>query len=245
MITRCTSATTFHYQKRQVPLFFRSVTILYKSFNILTIIANSQQATAYAPLDPTKKQIRLLHLAPAFNDQDVIKCNFSLASFDQKVNYEALSYAWGDVTPVIPTLLKGQSVLITKNLHSALSDLRYKDQERILLADALCINQSDLAERTHQVSLMSSVYGRAAMVVIWLGDAWDGCKLAMELFEQLGRDDSLHLYKTLDPSLSVNDMGLGSTELRDNFIRFFASPWWKRLCKFFGLLIFIIPFFFL
>jgi hypothetical protein len=71
----------------------------------------------------------------------------------------------------MPILLEVQSILITRNLHAALNDLRYKDRERILWADALCINQSDLVERTHQVSLMSSVYGRAALVIVWLGEA--------------------------------------------------------------------------
>jgi hypothetical protein len=158
----------FHCQKRQLSLFFISVTILYKSFNISTIVAHSQKL--WPMLHSTRARSRSgCHLAPALDDQDVTKCNFSLASFDQEVNYEALSYAWGDVTPVMAILLEGQSVLITKNLHSALSDLRYKDKEHTLWTDALCINQSDLAERTHQVSLMSSVYGRAAIVVIWLG----------------------------------------------------------------------------
>ncbi len=47
-----------------------------------------------------------------------------------------LSYAWGDVTPVMLVNLEGGEVLITKNLHSALSHLRYHDQQRILWADA-------------------------------------------------------------------------------------------------------------
>jgi hypothetical protein len=156
---------------------------------------------AYTPLDLTQMQVRLLHLAPAVNDQDEIRCSFSLASFDEEVDYEALSYAWGDVTPIMPIFLEGQSFLITKNLYSALSHLRYKDRVRILWAGALCINQSDLRERTHQVGLMTSIYSRATLVVVWLGEAWDGCELAMEVFEQLGRDGSLHLYKSSTPSL--------------------------------------------
>ena len=123
----------------------------------------------YTPLDPTQKEIRLLHLAPALNHDDPLVCSFSLASFDEDVDYEALSYAWGDVTPVMPVSLEGKEVLITKNLHSALCHLRYLDQQRILWADALCINQSDLRERTHQVSLMSSIYSRAKFSVGLVG----------------------------------------------------------------------------
>jgi hypothetical protein len=185
----------------------------------------------YTPLDPTQKEIRLLHLVPALNHDDPLVCSFSLASFDEDVDYEALSYAWGDVTPVMPVILEGKEVLITKNLHSALCHLRYLDQQRILWPDALCINQSDLRERTHQVSLMSSIYSRASSVLVWLGEAWEGCELAMEMLKQLGSNESLHVFKSLNPSFSIHGMDLGSAELRDHLYRFFSSPWWNRLCK--------------
>lgn len=188
-------------------------------------------AMAYTSLDLTQKQIRLLHLTPAASHDARLECSFSLVSFDEEVDYEALSYTWGDVTSIMPINLEGKEVLITKNLHSALSHLRYSDRERILWADALCINQADLLERAHQVSLMTSIYSRAALVVASLGDAWEGCKLAIDVFEQLGRDRSLHLVRSLNPSVSVHCMGLESAELRDRFIQFFASPWWNRLCK--------------
>ncbi|KAH8786679.1 heterokaryon incompatibility protein-domain-containing protein [Hyaloscypha finlandica] len=184
---------------------------------------------AYISLDLTQKQIRLLHLAPSLDHESRLECSFSLASFDGDINYEALSYVWGDVTPVKPIGLEGKEVLITKNLHSALSHLRYKDRERILWADALCINQSDMVERTHQVSLMSSIFSRANLVVAYLGDAWEGCEVAMDAFRHLGSDDSLHLVKSLTPSLSVHGMGLDSAELRDYLIQFFGAPWWNRL----------------
>jgi hypothetical protein len=186
---------------------------------------------AYISLDLTQKQIRLLHLAPSLDHESRLECSFSLASFDGDVNYEALSYVWGDVTPVKPISLGGKEVLITKNLHSALSHLRYNDRERILWADALCINQSNMVERTHQVSLMSLIYSRANLVVAYLGDAWEGCEVAMDAFRQLGSDDSLHLFKLLTPSLSVHGMDLNSTELRDRLTQFFRTPWWNRLCK--------------
>lgn len=137
----------------------------------------------YTPLDPTQKEIRLLHLAPALNHDDPLVCSFSLVSFNEDVHYVALSYAWGDVAPVMPVGLEGKEVLITKNLHSALCHLRYRDQQRILWADALCINQTDLRERTHQVSLMSSIYSRAKLVLVWLGEAWEGCELIMEMLK--------------------------------------------------------------
>jgi Heterokaryon incompatibility protein (HET) len=186
----------------------------------------------YTTLDLTQRQIRLVHLAPALSHDAPLECGFSLASFDGDVNYEALSYVWGDINPIMPITLEGKEILITKNLHSALTHLRYNDRERILWADALCINQSDMVERTHQVSLMSSIYSRANLVVAYMGDAWEGCEIAMEVYRQLGSDGSLHLMKPLTPSVSVHGMDLDSRELLDHLVQFCRSPWWNRLCKF-------------
>jgi hypothetical protein len=41
--------------------------------------------------------------------------------------------------------------------------------ERVVWADAICINQQDVEEKSHQVKLMASIYSRASQVVIWLG----------------------------------------------------------------------------
>lgn len=45
---------------------------------------------------------------------------------------------------------------------------------RILWADAVCIDQSDVEEKSHQVNLMGEIYGRASRVLIWLGEDPDG-----------------------------------------------------------------------
>ena len=53
----------------------------------------------------------------------------------------------------------------------ALKALRDKKRPRILWIDALCINQSDIEERSSQVAFMSSVYSRAVRVIVWLGES--------------------------------------------------------------------------
>ncbi|EON67114.1 hypothetical protein W97_06367 [Coniosporium apollinis CBS 100218] len=215
---------------------------------------------AYSPLDTTQNQIRLLHLAPADQEEDEIKCSFSLASLDEDVDYEALSYAWGDNNKTISIKIEAtrryrksrarmkrgkrareptstrvlrprleSSVLVTENLHLALKHLRLKDRERTLWIDALCINQSDTRERTHQVTRMSSIYKQASSVVVWLGEAWNGSELAMECLQRFGKDSNLHHDQSLSPGLTVNGMGLEYYELRGHLIQFFDLPWWGRL----------------
>ena len=40
-----------------------------------------------------------------------------------------------------------------------------------LWVDAVCINQTNISERTTQVRMMRTIYSRAACVLVWLGEA--------------------------------------------------------------------------
>ncbi|RYP33979.1 hypothetical protein DL767_004500 [Monosporascus sp. MG133] len=56
---------------------------------------------------------------------------------------------------------------VTKNLAAALAWFSVKPA--LLWADALCINQEDNAEKSHQVNMMAAIYSKATMVTVWLG----------------------------------------------------------------------------
>lgn len=175
----------------------------------------------YQPLDTTKNEIRLLHIAPGQHDDDQITCTFSLASLDINIEYEALSYVWGDFKNMPSVNLGGHQVQVTKNLHSALRHLRVPNRERILWIDALCIDQSNLQERTHQVSRMSSIYRQASCMIVFLGEAWEGSGIAIEILQRMGENAKLHLDRALEPSLKIDGKGLESDEIQGHLIRFF------------------------
>lgn len=59
---------------------------------------------------------------------------------------------------------------IRPNLRNALRRLRSSTTTCTLWADAVCINQVDMHERSQQVPLMRNIYKRATRVVIWLGE---------------------------------------------------------------------------
>lgn len=73
--------------------------------------------------------------------------------------YTALSYCWGDLSSDKFLRLDSEgsqihSIAITENLHRALLAVwgrRGENQELRIWVDALCINQSDLYERSQQV----------------------------------------------------------------------------------------------
>ncbi|KAF3769421.1 hypothetical protein M406DRAFT_36164 [Cryphonectria parasitica EP155] len=123
----------------------------------------------YRPLDPEIKEIRLfkLHAATAFDAK--IRGHISYMSLNDPCQYEALSYRWGanDFTEEIE--VDGQPFYVTKNLATILPYLRDETNEKTMWIDALCINQSDMAERSQQVPLMKEIYTRCTTDLAWLG----------------------------------------------------------------------------
>lgn len=77
------------------------------------------------------------------------------------------------------------SVSITQQLGQLLPYLRDVKKPRALWIDALCVNQSDLEERGHQVQRMSDVYQGAEKVIVWTGTAYDDSDIVLELLESI------------------------------------------------------------
>ena len=112
--------------------------------------------SVYTPLR-RPREFRLLQLDPVKNSEN-LACSLVQNSLDDCPEYEALSYSWGD-----PTITQGINcncvqVQVTVNLYHALRSLRLRDEPRMIWVDALCIDQSNLAERSHQVRMMGDVY---------------------------------------------------------------------------------------
>lgn len=65
---------------------------------------------------------------------------------------------------------EGFDVQIGVNLECALRHLRQgRDSKLILWADAICIDQQNLKERSNQVQRMGSIYSKAGEALLWLG----------------------------------------------------------------------------
>jgi len=97
-------------------------------------------------------------------------------------DYMALSYVWGTEKSTRPITVDGIPFAVSFNLFAALTQLRRSRRIRQgfkIWIDFLCINQSDIAERSRQVALMHRIYTSAWKVVIWLGTEGDGSDLAI------------------------------------------------------------------
>jgi hypothetical protein len=117
------------------------------------------------------RSIRVLRLLPQQTDGQVRVELAEVSLDDDNVEYEALSYVWGEDSrnPREQILYEGKTLLVTENCMAALLQLRTTDV-RTLWVDAICIDQTSLSERSHQVQLMGEIYSRAQRVVVWLGE---------------------------------------------------------------------------
>lgn len=186
----------------------------------------------YQPLKP--RNIRILELEPG-GDADPFKGRFFTASIDSGAEYDALSYMWGDSTPVNTVTVSGQVIPIAANLATALKYLRNcnttnfyrastyrrlrKAQPLRIWVDAICINQDDIHEREQQVAMMRMVYSKAQHVRIWINEpdfVEDDPAVAALCKFRLGSDP--------DSGLNTEDAYFWSPVLS-----LFTNQYWNRL----------------
>ncbi|RSL40202.1 hypothetical protein CEP53_013523 [Fusarium sp. AF-6] len=117
--------------------------------------------------------------APLFCTMQIIDLNHAPFTF------EALSYVWGKSKSAEPLFCDDGHLEITVNLDKALRHLRLSNMRRRLWVDAICIDQTDLAERARQVQYMRLVYKRAARVIVWLGEKQDWTETAITFAKEL------------------------------------------------------------
>ncbi|KAH9217394.1 heterokaryon incompatibility protein-domain-containing protein, partial [Leptodontidium sp. 2 PMI_412] len=128
----------------------------------------------YKPLDFDTYEIRLLqlHWDPEIGG---IRCSLEYASLIDPGPYIALSYCWGNPETTNIMYVGGVAFKATKNLISALREIRKLKRKTgdgaftRLWVDAVCINQYDPQERSHQVRNMRQIYSRAQEVLSFVG----------------------------------------------------------------------------
>ncbi|ERF76727.1 hypothetical protein EPUS_02266 [Endocarpon pusillum Z07020] len=125
----------------------------------------------YTPLENASSDIRLVSLQ--YDIESAIHCRLDVVNADPLADlypkYVAISYVWGDGSDLVPLSLNGRRRMVSRNLHIALQYFKRMRFRNWLWIDALCINQEDQAEKSHQIMRMRSIYERAAGVVGWLG----------------------------------------------------------------------------
>lgn len=132
-----------------------------------------------------------------------------------------------------PILCNGAIFRVTTNLLTALRKLRDHIRNpgalqvsRFVWVDAVCINQSDTAERRAQVSMMDVIYSQARTVFAWLGMSDRQTGKAIESITHLSRfRDSDH-----DGSKvwTLEQKGVSASGARA-IMGFFMREWFNRV----------------
>jgi ankyrin repeat protein len=194
----------------------------------------------YDPIDLDGRSFRLLQIC--YGSDGPIECHLFDACLDYTIEYEALSYTWGDLDQPYNISLNDSPMSVTVNLFQALWALRYPDRDRIVWVDAICINQEDVKERGHQVAQMTSIYKNAEKVVVWLGrsDSDTGSVFRhMRQLEKVATEHAYHdwevsdrrwqdLWSTAKPMLDEESTNWLHQQRR-GLESIFRQPWFTRV----------------
>lgn len=196
----------------------------------------------YDPLNQERNEIRLLTILPGKWSSEVC-CTLKTVSMDDNPAYYALSYVWGDPGDTVVICVDGQPFQATRNLWYALRRLRRETHPRIFWIDAICINQDNDEEKSHQVANMGSVFRSCCEAFLFLGecqscvdsdaDEQPQSYIALKAFELIGLFESNKHFDEIPCFEKTSESQLDiSKEYEDHFAALDAlneSSWWYRI----------------
>jgi hypothetical protein len=165
-------------------------------YNIFTrILSFNMRSYKYLPPDKGSDSVRLLRLLPSEVDKaeiraELLEYNLRNTQYSRHP-YEALSYVWGGLETTRFVSIGNEELGITPNLYAALLRLRDVNFPRTLWVDAVCINQSDIAEKEIQIQHMAKIYGYAKCTIAWLGEEANMSNTALEAIRIAGNSPML------------------------------------------------------
>ena len=221
-------------------------------------LADTSQPYTYRALSPGRQEIRVLLLHPSRNRDAELRCDlFPLdieywlgAQAVERLPYMALSYTWGPSDPAQFVCLGGRQKRITPSLFKALQEFRDPHVPVLLWVDAVCIDQSNIGEKNHQVGMMGMVYTHAGCVLAWIDDSeqgsWepyvvdpriksDGLNVLMNALSWIEAVQFLALYKVWrhdvedQPSLAEVLNAVGSFNFIHALNTLFRRNYWSRV----------------
>jgi hypothetical protein len=79
---------------------------------------------------------RVLELLPG-KDKEPISCLLLTVDWSDPPEYEAVSYAWGNLDAKSTIICHDKKLEVGQNIHNGLAHLRFPDRSRILWVDCL------------------------------------------------------------------------------------------------------------
>jgi hypothetical protein len=187
----------------------------------------------HLPLDREKEQIRLLKVERSReNFWDRPLCTLQTFDLSSTPKYIALSYEWGDEDAAKQTTrVNDRDFEIRLNLFNFFCYFREQptnSEHAYLWIDQVCIDQTSMDEKSHQLGLMSEIYSKAWLVIAWLGCGDKMRQATWDLKQQtLQRDAALStlLNNSYFDRLWIIQEMLLARELRIMCAEFLLSPY--------------------
>jgi hypothetical protein len=188
-------------------------------------------------LPSDEKSIRVLCIQPGVKGTTI---EASLSKIDlnnpERASYTALSYTWGNAAIVDYILVNDEKMGVGANLFQALQHIRSPDEPIVIWVDAICIDQTNNVEKSHQVSQMGLVYKLCEQACIWLGSPDDSNLMKSNPFALVEHFAAgKHFYElpgyhkdisTASCTVDTNNEELNSIWEGFEFVA--RSPWWHR-----------------
>ena len=136
------------------------------------VVANEERDKLFLshPLNIGASQnIRLISISADADCEGKIAVDMQAVSVNNATPYTALSYVWGSPESTRTITAGGHTIIVRQNLWNFLKQARRAGEDGLFWIDALCIDQSSIRERKHQVSVMGQIYSRANKVIAWFG----------------------------------------------------------------------------
>ncbi|KAF2494435.1 hypothetical protein BU16DRAFT_527545 [Lophium mytilinum] len=214
-----------------------SETLESPSQSLKSITSTSPQSrTLRYTFDPLlhANEIRLLRVAKSSADE-TWEYSIEHHVLHKAPPFETVSYVWGDATRACELNLgsigvngKFKTMLINSNLAEAIPWLSWHCRTGYLWIDQICINQTIINERNHQVKIMGDIYRHGERVLVWLRDIpidgylielIDICKASSK------KRETVHLLQEkLIKSFKQPDVA----EAHGALIRIFRNEWFTR-----------------
>lgn len=194
----------------------------------------------YSPLNPNKREVRLLTILPERNGESPVRCTLQTASLDNPPKFEALSYVWGDALATVGIIVHDLPFNVTTNLGAALRSLRYPRKQRTMWIDFICIDQRNIGEKNTQLPLMGQIYKVASSVIAWLGPLTPNREQTISMIKRNPSNQTtfagmlwkMRQAKSIFSPQTRRQMVMSVLSAFDGYLDLISSPYWMRIWTF-------------
>lgn len=196
-----------------------------------SVMESSNRLYGPRPMDASKRQIRLIYIQPARSFEDPVVCELKCCCLtDTELQYTTLSYCWGQPAFDSTLICNNIAVHITANLHYALRRVRQASFGLPIWVDQICIDQSNLQERSEQIQIMISIYRGSKRLFIYIGEEDGTTDAAFGFLQQMLQELTTHDgFLGLDVPgniIDFNDQLRASLSFMDLILRDWFSRVW-------------------